>query len=108
MSSIKDLKKITGVEGVSQYILLGPNGQTISHNIDNHLLLTSMIISCTSICKLINGKRFRHLIFSQEDKRDFFIFPVGKHYLGVIKSGDSDAASLPINVANFIKNLTKK
>jgi hypothetical protein len=108
MPSVTDLKKILAIEGVSQYILLGPDGQAIAHNVENHLILTSLIISCTSICKLINGNQFRHLIFSQEDNRDFFIFPVGKYYLGVIKSGDCDAESLPIKVSNFITELARK
>ena len=89
-----DIEKITNIEGVNQYILLGPGGTLLSHNMDNHVLVSSMIISCTSICKLITAERFHYLVFAQEDDRDFYIFPVGKHFLAIIKNAGGGTRTL--------------
>lgn len=107
MANLKDVEKIVNVEGVGQYILLGPGGHVLSHNMDNHIIMTSMIITCASICKFITAERFHFLVFSQEDGRDFYIFPVGKHYLAIIKKAESSAKDLPLHVAFFIKNLSQ-
>jgi hypothetical protein len=108
MANIADLGKILDVEGVDQYIVLGPGGQLLSHNMDNHIILSSMIITCASICKLINAEHFQYLVFAQEDGKDFFIFPVGKHYLAVIKKAESRAQDLPRDIAAFIRDLVEK
>lgn len=107
MANLADLEKIANLEEVSQYILLAPGGQVISHNMDNHVIMSSMVMSCASICKFISAERFHYLVFAQEDNRDFFIFPVGKHYLAVFKNAEFQAHDLPKAIASFIKNLVK-
>ena len=108
MATVADLEKITDVEGVSQYILMTPTGQIISHNLDNPHTLSAMMISCMGVCRAIEANQFRHLVFTQADNRDLFLFPVGKYYLGVFKEAAYEAARLPDNIYSFITNLSRK
>lgn len=108
MATINSLKEITKVAGVRQYMLLGPTGKIIAHNMEGHILISSMIISCLTICKTIKKIQFRYLIFTQKDNRDLFLFPVGKYYLGIIKKSEYKAAQLPKNIYKFIMALNKR
>ncbi len=108
MANITDLEKIVDIDGVDQYILLDQGGQLLSHNMDNHIILSSMIISCASICRFINQQHFNYLVFAQEDDKDFFIFMIGKHYLAVTKKAECRAQDLPVSIASFIEHLVEK
>jgi hypothetical protein len=108
MTTTAYLEKIADIEGVSQYLLLGPSGQLLAHKMDNHIIMSSMTISCASICKLIKDEHFQYLVFAQEDDRDFFIFPVGSHYLAVLKEAEYPAQDFTRNIASFISNATSK
>lgn len=100
------LAGILNIDGVSQYICMKPTGQVVAHNMENPLRVSPIIISCASICKVINTDKFSYLVFGQEDSKDFFIFSFGNYYLGVTKKPEHKAAELPKAIKSFWKDLT--
>jgi len=108
MISLNEFQKIIRVDGVDQYILVNSNGNIAAHKIDAPQKAAEIVLTCGKNSSAIGKARFEHLLFSRENQKNFFIFPVGKYYLGVVKQDNINNATLVGNIVNFLKDLQKR
>ena len=108
MATIKDLIAISKVPGVDQFIFINGKGVVAAHNVKNPESAAIIVLTCGKNSSAISKTDFRYLVFSRKNKNDFFIFPVGNYYLGVIKQSRFSHNTLAENITSFLKKLLKK
>ncbi len=100
MSEIKKfkdkIKAIIAQNGFHQFILIDSEGGIIQQEIKptkpsssvqpQVQTLANLIITIKNSASVIGKDKFKTFIVSRKNGRNIFIFPVGKFYLGVIKS----------------------
>jgi len=97
-----NLFKIAGIE---QYILVDQKGNIAAHNIKDPEKIARIVISCAKNAFAIGKPNMEYVIFSGKNQRNFFIFPAGNSYLGVIKQQNISDITFTDNILNFLKNL---
>lgn len=102
MIRLDDLKKVRKIKGVDHFIIIDRKGRVAASNIDLPGKTAEMIYSCGRRCRAIGKSRFTYCLFYRKNKRHFFIFPVGKHYLGVVKQENTDNFILTGAVKKFL------
>lgn len=107
MTTLEEFKKIASIDGVDQYILVDNNQNIITHDIKNPDKVANMITACGKNSITIAKTQLKYLIFSRYCKKNFFIFPVGNYYLGVVKSKNIENFTLANNIDNFLKSLRR-
>lgn len=108
MSNAELFSSILKVPGVDQFILVDGNAKIVTQAITEPRKMAALVYSCGSNSYEIGKKKFRYLVFSRENHDDFFIFPVGKYYLGVIKQHNMNNALLAENVIQFLKDFLNR
>ena len=107
MTTLEAFNKVANLEGVDQYILVDHKQNIITHDIKNPDKIANMITACGKNSSAIAKTQLKYLIFSRNCKQNFFIFPVGNYYLGVIKSKNIESITLANNIDNFLKDLRR-
>ena len=107
MTPLEKFKQISKIDGVDQYILVNPKGNIASHDIKNPEKAANIVLLCGQNSFAIGKAHFKYLVFSRENHKNFFIFPVGKYYLGVVKKNDVNNFILADNIMNFLKTFLK-
>ena len=108
MATIEDFMQISKVIGVDQYIFIDHKGNIIAHDIKHPERAAIMVFSCGQNSYGIGKTRLNYVLFPRENKKNFFIFPIGKYYLGVVKEQSINNLDLTTNIANFLNGLLKK
>jgi hypothetical protein len=105
MSRFERFTAITRVKGVSQYILVDCNGIVAAHHSDDPKALAALVWACGRNASCLGKAGFRHLICTRKNQENIFIFPVGNHYLGVVKKKNIENAELAGHIEHFLKDL---
>jgi hypothetical protein len=100
--------QIAAVTGVDQYIVVDHKGQIVVHDITDPERLAGMVFSCGRNAYAIGKTQLKYVLFPRKNQKNFFIFPVGNYYLGVIKEHSIDNLVLIDNVATFLNGLLKE
>ena len=108
MATMGEFLRITEIEGVKDYILVRNDGEIAARNVSEPEAMARLVLSCGSGPEKIGTKRYRYQAFRRRGGEDFFIFPLGNYYFGVVKYGDTDGALLVARVLEFIKTLLRK
>ena len=108
MSNIKRFKSIINVAGVDQYILVDKAAKIFAHNMTAPETLAEITSICGFKSHTIGKTSFSYVMFSRENNNNFFIFPVGKYYLGVIKQEGINNTLLAENVIRFLKDFLNR
>nr|NJM01272.1 roadblock/LC7 domain-containing protein [Desulfobacula sp.] len=95
---------ILKVPGVDQYLLADRDAKILSQRIAEPEKMARIVSFCGLRASAIGKTNFRYLAVSRETRDHFFIFPVGKYYLGVIKQKDISNAVLVENILQFLKD----
>lgn len=104
MPDSESFASILTVPGVDQYILVDRNGKILSQAMAESQKMAELVCFCGLNAQAIGKINFRYLAFSLENQGHFFIFPVGKYYLGVIKQKDIGDAALVDTILQFLKD----
>ncbi len=83
MSNTESFASLLKVPGVDQYILVDRDGKIFSQAMAEPQNMAEFVSFCGLNAQAIG--KFRYLAFPRKNQVHFFIFPVGKSYLGVIK-----------------------
>ncbi|SDT95513.1 hypothetical protein [Desulfobacula phenolica] len=105
MPPLKELIQITNVAGVDQYIFVDQKGNIAAHDIQDPEKTADIVFFCGKNSYAIGKTRLNHVMFSRKNQKNFFIFPVGDYYLGVIKKKSIDNFVLTENIIKFTKDL---
>ena len=102
--------RIDEVDGVSGCVLVREDGEILGSNLEDPDLHTSlMILGGTSACGIMDKVGFSHcryLSFNREGKQHFYLFPIGKFYLGVIQTPDCYVPDMLQAVLRLIGRVT--
>jgi len=99
------LLNLSKTVGVEQYIIVDQKENIAAHNIRDPEKIARIIISCAKNAFAIGKPNMEYVIFPGNNQRNFFIFPAGNSYLGVIKQQNISDITLTDNILNFLKNL---
>jgi hypothetical protein len=99
------LLNLSKTVGVEQYIIVDQMENIAAHNIRDPEKIARIIISCAKNAFAIGKPNIEYVIFHGNNQRNFFIFPAGNSYLGVIKQQNISDITLTDNILNFLKNL---
>ncbi len=91
-----DIKTILAQNGFNQFILVDPNGCIIQQEIKRIKSLSAvktmafakLLKTIKQSASVIGKNKFKIFTISRKNGQNIFIFPVGKFYLGVVKSTD--------------------
>ncbi|MBU2455710.1 MAG: hypothetical protein KJ668_20575 [Proteobacteria bacterium] len=83
-------------------------GKIAAHAIKDPKKAAQIVFTCGKNLYAIGKTRLKCVIFSRENQKNFFIFPVGNYYLGVIKSDNMNNIILADTVIKFLKGLLKE
>lgn len=108
MPNIEQFSSILKVPGVDQYILVDRDGKIFSQAMTEPRKMAEFVSFCGLNAQAIGKTHFRYLAFSREHQGHFFIFPVGKYYLGVIKQKNINYAVLVDNILQFLKDIVNR
>lgn len=103
MTEFEAFQTIIQLPGVDQYILVDSQARVIQHAMGQPDEMAEMVSVCGNCARALGQTRFRHLVFSRDRQDDFFIFPVGKYYLGVLKETSVSPSTLLDRVSGFIE-----
>ncbi len=98
-SSIPDL---SAIKGVDQFIVTDHHGRIIEQRIRHHERMAQLLSACGSCFCAIGKSNFKYAVFERSDQAHFFIFQVGKYYLGVVKQIDVEDDTLIKNIKNVL------
>jgi hypothetical protein len=101
----KKLLNLSKTVGVEQYIIVDQKGDIAAHNIKKPGEIARIILSCAKNAFAIGKPNIKYVIFPVNNQRNFFIFPAGNSYLGVIKEQNISDTTLTNNILNFLKNI---
>jgi len=107
MTILKEFIKISQIAGVDQYILVDQKGNIAAHDIKYPEKIAGMILSCGQNSFAIGKTQFKYIVFSRKNQKNFFIFPVGNYYLGVVKQKSVNNFVLADNIIEFLKGILK-
>ena len=108
MPNIDRFPSILKVPGVDQYILVDRDAKIFAQAITEPIKMAEIVSFCGLHSQAIGKTNFRYLMFSRENQDHFFIFPVGKYYLGVIKQKNISNALLAENIIQFLKDFLNR
>ncbi len=108
MSNIERFTSILNVPGVDQYILVDRTGKIFAHAMPEPKKMAEIVSVCGFQSHAIGKDNFRYVVFSRENQENFFIFPVGKYYLGVIKQKNMNNDALAENIIQFLKDFPNR
>ncbi len=106
-ATLEKFIQISKIAGVDQYILVDQKGNIAAHDIKNSERVARMILSCGQNSFAIGKTLLKYVVFSRQNQKNIFIFPVGNYYLGVVKQTNIDNFVLVNNIIKFLKNLLK-
>lgn len=108
MATIDEFRRVAEIEGVKSFILVRDDGEIAARNMDEAESIAAMVLRCGRNPERIGTARYRYQVFGRKGGEDFFIFPVGNYYLGVIKEREIDSGLLVDGVLYFVKALPRK
>jgi hypothetical protein len=97
--------RIRRINGIAQYLIVEENGNIAAHNMTAPEKTGEMIFFCGRSSHDLGRNRFRFLVFSRKNKKNLFIFPAGRYYLGVIKDKNTDTTGLVRKLMNLLEEL---
>ncbi len=103
-SPISDLATIKGVD---QFIVTDRHGHIIEQRIRHHERMAQLLSACGSCFSAIGKSNFKYAVFERADQAHFFIFQVGKFYLGVVKQINVENDTLIKNIKNALTDYNK-
>lgn len=104
MPDFEQFSAILKIPGVDQYILVDRDAKILSRKIAEPEKMAKIVAFCGLKSSAVGKANFRYLAVSRETRDHFFIFPVGKYYLGVIKEKNTGNAFPAENIIRFIKD----
>lgn len=102
MSVLQQLMQIGKMDGVDQYVIITEQGQPAAVKIRDISDPEKMLASCCNAFFEIGKTRFNSCIVRRTSQQDFFIFPAGKYFIGVIKHKDFDSNNLTQKISSFL------
>jgi len=109
MATVKEFSQLIKKYGVKQYIIVKNNGTIMAqHHIEEPDRVADFVLACGRNCDASGSVRFRFLLFSSSSCENFFVFPVGNYYLGMVQEQDADDRVLVKNILTSINDLSKK
>lgn len=90
------------IKGVDQYVLVDHRGNIMAHDMTELETVAEVVWSCGRRLSALGKKNFKYAAFLRKSKNDFLIFPVGKHYLGVVKRKGCVTAEVAGAVMDFL------
>lgn len=108
MPILEKFRQLSNISGVDEYILVDPRGNIAAHDIKNHKKAAKIVLTCGRNSFAIGKANFKYIFFSRKNQKNFFIFPVGNYYLGVVKQKRFKNVTLVDNIINFLNGLLKK
>ena len=111
MATAKEfVARISEVDGVAGCVLVREDGEILGGNLEDPDLYTSlMILGGTAACGIMDKVGFshcRHLSFNRNGKQHFYLFPIGKFYLGLIQAPDCYVPDMLQVVSRLIGRVT--
>ncbi|MFA5902541.1 MAG: roadblock/LC7 domain-containing protein [Desulfobacula sp.] len=104
MPNVEQFGSILKVTGIDQYILVDKTAKIITHNMTDPEKMAEITSVCGFKSQEIGKSNFSYIMFSRKNHNNFFIFPVGKYYLGVIKQKTVSNDLLVENILQFLKD----
>ena len=102
---MKNFLNIAVVKGIDKYIFVDKKGHIEACTTENPEKEAKIILKLGQVFYSIGKNQFKHAFFSRKNGNNFFVFPVGNHYLGVIKQESIDDITLINNIRTFINKL---
>ena len=96
---------IAQVPGVAGFVLVNEKGCIATQQIDDPKGASETVFSCGRIYSTLARSGFTYTVFQRGSGQDFFIFPVGNHYLGVIKERNHETFSLAKDILKFLADI---
>jgi hypothetical protein len=111
MATAKEfVARITEIDGVSGCVLVRGDGEVLGGNLEDPDLYTSLMThggaSAGSIMDKAGFSYCRHLSFNRDGKEHFYLFPIGKFYLGLIQAPDCYVPDMLQAVSRLIGRVT--
>lgn len=113
MAKINELVDLVlKIDGVTNYILVRDDGRTLSHNVENHEALSSIItfngLNCEVIKPILGLTYFRYLSYTRENNEKLLIFPLGKYFLGISQHAEAYTPDIVEGVEKIVEALVRK
>ena len=102
-NAYKDLASVNDIDG---FIVTNPDGKIIEQQIQNPEKLAAMVARCGNTLKTIGKSNFSHAVIQRNNSRDILIFPVGNHYIGMVKKENTKTIRLIHTIKNMITAFT--
>ena len=99
-------KDLASIDDIDEFIVTNPDGKIIEQQIQNPEKLAAMIARCGNNLKTIAKLNFSHAIVKRDNSRDILIFPVGNHYVGMVKKENAKTIQLIHTIKNMITAFT--
>ncbi len=103
---IAQLKSIPGLAG---HVLVGPNGEILSHDAPNAEYLGALVAICRGGCAVVErelaSSPAHFLAFHRGHSERFYVLPMGKNSLGFFQKKEAVGAELLAGVAAWQDSL---
>ena len=107
MTTVHDFSKIVNIDGVKSYYLVKFDGTGIAFQGENADTIFPFVafsgLNCDAISPLLGFSKFKHIIFTRENREDVIAFSLSNYFLAVIKEADAPATDLVQSVSTFIQ-----
>ncbi len=100
--------RIPDIKGVKGFVAVDQSGQLSAHTIDDPEATVAFVLACTRHLDASGNSDFKYLLFKRSCKENFFVFPVGNSYLGVLKQEGVGDFTLANTIMNYIHGLPEK
>ncbi len=104
--------RLLRIDGVQHYIFVRGDGHILAHNVREPSALSSLIAfsghSCDAIRPLIGTTGFHYITFSCTGRNHFYIFPVRRHFLGIIQHPDAYPPDVIEGVSRLLQNILSR
>jgi len=108
MTTLEEFSKIIEIDCLKQYILIKNNGIILANTMAKAKNIVDFVLACGDNCRALTNYRVMFFMFPRDNHENFFIFSLGKYYLGVVKNQGADDGMLVKKVLTFINDLSNK
>ena len=88
------INNIESISGIDQFVLINHEGEIRQKSSNVIPVLADIVMKSAGNINALSSTGFRYIVFSRKDKKDLIIFPIGKHYLGMIKQESANTFAL--------------
>lgn len=108
MITVEDISSVRDVRGVNQYVLVDKTGCIISPPSEFSGKMTKVVIACMEATFPLVKNRFKYIKFFRSNQAHFYVFPVGKYGLGVIKEKTVSDSNFQNEMIRFLSGLVNR